>query len=174
MLQRGGGPGIKNRLRECAAVESPGRGSYTLPEGLKRTLASADPVVEFTTKEAAFLKSNEVCRFATASKTGKPQVTPVVYALDGMAFVIAVDYGTKKLKNVKENPNVALVVDRLRPMKAVAVEGVCEVFERGPEYLRLLGLLMKRFESYRKNPWGEGESPIFRVTPTKAASWGFD
>jgi PPOX class probable F420-dependent enzyme len=130
-------------------------------------------MVKFTAKEAAFLKSNEVCRLATASKDAKPQVTPVMYAMDRTAFVIAVDYGTKKLKNVRENPNVALVVDRLRPTRAVTVEGTCEVHERGAEYLRLLKLLMTRFEFYRKNPWGEGESPIFRIMPKKAVSWGF-
>ena len=129
-------------------------------------------MVKFTAKEAAFLKSNEVCRLATASKDAKPQVTPVMYAMDGAAFVIAVDYGTKKLKNVEVNPNVALVVDRLRPTRAVTVEGTCRVHERGAEYRRLLQLLMVRFEFYRKNPWGEGESPIFRVTPQKAVSWG--
>jgi len=127
---------------------------------------------KFTAKEEAFLRSNEVCRLATASKEGKPQVTPVIYALDGTGFVIAVDYGTKKLKNVKENPSVALVVDRLRPTKAVTVEGTCKVHERGAEYIRLLNVLMARFESYRKDPWGEGESPIFRITPDKAVSWG--
>jgi len=129
-------------------------------------------MVKFTAKEAAFLKSNEVCRLATASKDAKPQVTPVMYAMDGAAFVIAVDYRTKKLKNVKVNPNVALVVDRLSPTRAVTVEGTCQVHERGAEYRRLLQLLMVRFEFYRKNPWGEGESPIFRVTPQKAVSWG--
>ncbi len=129
-------------------------------------------MVKFTAKEAAFLKSNEVCRLATASKDAKPQVTPVMYAMDDAAFVIAVDYGTKKLKNVKVNPNVALVVDRLRPTRAVTVEGTCQVHERGAEYRRLLQLLMARFEFYRKNPWGEEESPIFRVTPQKAVSWG--
>jgi PPOX class probable F420-dependent enzyme len=103
-------------------------------------------MVKFTVKEMIFLKSNEVCRLATASADGKPQVTPVMYALDGDSFVIVVDYGAKKLKNVKENPNVALVVDRLRPTKAVTFEGKCEVFERGKEYLRLLDLLMKKFE----------------------------
>jgi nitroimidazol reductase NimA-like FMN-containing flavoprotein (pyridoxamine 5'-phosphate oxidase superfamily) len=82
---------------------------------------------KFTAKEQAFLKANQVCRLATASKDAKPQVTPVIYTLDGGAFVIAVDYGTKKLKNVRENPNVALVVDKLRPTKAVAVEGTCKV-----------------------------------------------
>ena len=130
-------------------------------------------MVKFSAKEMAFLKSSEICRLATASKDGRPQVTPVMYALDGTGFVIAVDYGTKKLKNVRENPNVALVVDRLRPTRAVTVEGMCEVQERGAEYLRLLDLLMTRFEVYRKNPWGEGESPIFRITPNKAVSWGF-
>jgi PPOX class probable F420-dependent enzyme len=129
-------------------------------------------MVKFTAKEEAFLQSSEVCRLATASRDGKPQVTPVIYALDGIGFVIAVDYGTKKLKNVKENPNVALVVDKVRPMRAVTVEGTCKVHERGAEYLRLLDILMRRFESYRKDPWGEGESPIFRITPTKAVSWG--
>lgn len=126
----------------------------------------------FTAKEAAFLRSSEVCRLATVSKDGKPQVTPVVYAMDGTGFVMAVDYGTKKLKNVRENPNVALVVDRLRPTRAVTVEGVCEVYERGTEYPRLLQLLMDKFESYRKNPRGEGESPVFHVNPTKHVSWG--
>src|ERR1700730_16394764 len=115
-------------------------------------------MVKFTPKEEAFLKSNEVCRLATASKEGRPQVTPVMYALDGIGFVIVVDYGTKKLKNVKENPSVALVV--------------CKVRERVAESLRLLELLMTKFEFYRKDPWGEGESPIFRITPTKAVSWG--
>ncbi len=123
-------------------------------------------------KEEAFLRANQVCRLATVSREGRPQVTPVIYALDGASFVIAVDYGTKKLKNVKDNPNVALVVDTFRPNKAVTLEGTCEVYESGPEYLRLLGVLMKRFEFYRKDPWGEGESPIFRITPTKAVSWG--
>jgi PPOX class probable F420-dependent enzyme len=131
-------------------------------------------MVKFNAKEAAFLKSNEVCRLATASKDGRPQVTPVMYALDETTFVIAVDYGTKKLKNVRDNPNVALVVDKLRPTRAVTVEGVCQIYERGVEYCRLLELLFSTFEFYRKNPWGEGESPIFRITPQKVVSWGFN
>lgn len=130
-------------------------------------------MVKFTKKELAFLRSNEICRLATASNEGKPQVTPVMYAMDGTGFVIAVDYGTKKLKNVRENLNVALVVDKVRPTGAVAIEGTCKVHERGAVYRRLLDLLMKRFEFYRKNPWGEGESPILRITPRKVVSWWY-
>ncbi len=129
-------------------------------------------VRKFTAKEEKFLRANEVCRFATASKDARPQVTPVIYAMDKTSFVIATDYGTKKLKNVKENPQVGLVVDQFHPNKAVVVEGTCRTYEKGPEYLRLLKILFDRFETYRKNPWGEGESPILVVTPTKIVSWG--
>jgi nitroimidazol reductase NimA-like FMN-containing flavoprotein (pyridoxamine 5'-phosphate oxidase superfamily) len=124
-----------------------------------------------TTKQLTFLKAHEVCRLATASKDAKPHVVPVIYAIDGESVVVAVDYGTKKLRNMQENSKVALIVDDFHPNHAVMVEGECEVLERGKEYLRLLRLLFDRFETYRKNPWGEGESPILKIRPTKAVSW---
>jgi uncharacterized protein len=124
-----------------------------------------------TAKQLSFLKTHELCRLATASKDAKPHVVPVIYAIDGENLVVAIDYGTKKLKNLRENKNVALVVDDYHPNHAVVVEGDCDVLEKGKEYLRLLRLLFDRFEYYRKNPWGEGESPILRIKPTKAISW---
>jgi nitroimidazol reductase NimA-like FMN-containing flavoprotein (pyridoxamine 5'-phosphate oxidase superfamily) len=124
-----------------------------------------------TPGQLKFLKSHEVCRLATASKDAKPHVVPVIYAMDGENVVIAIDYGTKKLRNLRENGKVALVADDFHPNHAVMVEGECELFERGKEYLRLLQILFDRFETYRKHPWGEGESPILKVRPTKAVSW---
>ncbi|MDG7008604.1 MAG: pyridoxamine 5'-phosphate oxidase family protein [Nitrososphaerota archaeon] len=124
-----------------------------------------------TAKQLGFLKAHELCRLATASKDAKPHVVPVIYALDGEDLIIAVDYGTKKLKNLRENESVALVVDEFHPNRAVAIEGTCEILERGKEYLRLLQVLFDRFETYRRNPWGEGESPILKIVPTKAVSW---
>lgn len=122
-------------------------------------------------RELDFLKKHEVCRLATASKDRQPHVVPVIYALDGVNIVIAVDYGTKKLKNLRDNRKVALVVDDYKPNGGVMVEGDCEIFERGKEYLRLLQILFDRFDYYRKNPWGEGESPILKIRPTKAVMW---
>jgi PPOX class probable F420-dependent enzyme len=124
-----------------------------------------------SSKELSFLRSHELCRLATASKDGRPHVVPVIYALDGEDIIIAVDYGTKKLGNLRQNNRVALVVDDYRPNHAVMVEGECSILERGKEYLRLLQILFDRFEVYRKDPWGEGESPILRVTPTRAVVW---
>ena len=124
-----------------------------------------------SSKELSFLKSHELCRLATASKDGRPHVVPVIYALDGEDIIIAIDYGTKKLGNLRQNNRVALVVDDYRPNHAVMVEGECSILERGKEYLRLLQILFDRFEIYRRHPWGEGESPILKVRPTKAVVW---
>ncbi len=96
---------------------------------------------------------------------------PVIYAMDGEDIIIAIDYGTKKLKNLRQNNKVALVVDEYRPNKGLMVEGYCEIFERGKEYLRLLQVLFDRFAYYRRNPWGEGESPILKIRVTKATMW---
>ncbi|MDA4124831.1 MAG: hypothetical protein OK438_05215 [Thaumarchaeota archaeon] len=62
-------------------------------------------------------------------------------------------------------------MDEYRPNSGLMVEGDCELSERGKEYLRLLQILFDRFVFYRRNPWGEGESPILKVKPTKAVMW---
>ena len=123
------------------------------------------------TREVKFLQTHELCRLATASKGGRPHVVPVIYALDGENIIIAVDYKTKKLKNLRENPKVALVVDEYHPNRGLMVEGDCEILECGKAYLRLLQILFDRFVFYRRNPWGEGESPILRIRPTKVVMW---
>ena len=141
------------------------------PTVLFRTADGHSDMGVLSSKALSFLKDRELCRFATASKDAKPHVVPVIYALDGENIIIAVDYGTKKLKNLRENRLVALVVDDYRPNHAVMVEGGCEILERGKEYLRLLQILFGKFEVYRRHPWGEGESPILKIKPTKAVVW---
>ena len=91
--------------------------------------APAMPVLK--RRELDFLKEYELCRLATASKDAKPHVVPVIYTLDGEDVIIAVDYKTKKLKNLRENRRVALVVDTYRPNRGLMLEGDCEIVERG-------------------------------------------
>ena len=91
--------------------------------------------------------------------------------MDVESIIIAVDYGTRKLKNLRENPRVAMVVDEYKPNRGLMIEGDCEILERGKEYLRLLQILFGKFTFYRNHPWGEGESPILKIRPTKAVLW---
>lgn len=131
-------------------------------------------MASLTSREREFLGRHELCRLATASKEAEPHVVPVVYALDGDNIVVAVDYKTRKLRNLKENRRVALVVDEYGPHsgnEGLLVQGSCEILERGGEYLRLLKILFERFEFYRRNPWNEGESPIVYIRPEKCVMW---
>lgn len=150
------------------------RSSLTRTQTFSLTFRPFDKSIMATIKrkEKSFLKSNELCRLATATLDGAPQVTPVMYALDDDNMIIATDYGTKKLKNLKSNPRVALVVDKYHPNKGIIVWGDCEIFENGKEYNRLLKILFSRFETYRRNPWKEGEAPILKIIPRKLISWG--
>jgi nitroimidazol reductase NimA-like FMN-containing flavoprotein (pyridoxamine 5'-phosphate oxidase superfamily) len=123
-------------------------------------------------RQKEFLRAHEVGRLAVASKDGMPHVTPIIYAMDDESPVIATDYGSRKLKILRENNKASLVVDTFEPNKVVMIQGSCEIFERGADFLRLLKVLTDRLEYYRENPWGEGESPILRLSPENIVSWG--
>ncbi len=128
-------------------------------------------MVALRTREVKFLKTHELCRLANASKGGRPHVVPEIYALDEENIIMAMDYKTKKLKNLRENPEGGLVVDEYHPNRGLMVEGDCEILERDKEYLRLLQVLFDRFVFYRRNPWGEDGSPILKIRPTKVVMW---
>lgn len=128
--------------------------------------------MKFTSRETAFLKKNEVCRLATASSDARPHVVPVCYIFHDGCFYIATDYGTKKHRNLLENPRVALVVDTYKPHRAVAVEGEAKILERGGEFRRIREMFYRKFDWARNDPWDEGESPILRIKPLKKSSWG--
>ncbi len=126
----------------------------------------------FSRMERKFLEGNEVGRLATVGRDGFPHVVPVCYLFRGGFFYVATDYGTKKYRNVKENPKVALVVDTYKPHKAVMVQGRIEVLERGEEFRKIREEFYRKFEWARKDPWEEGEAPILKLIPEKKVSWG--
>lgn len=130
-------------------------------------------MVTFTKAEKDFLNKNEACRVATCHND-VPHVVPVSYIFEEGVFYFATDYGTKKLDNIRKNDKVALVVDVYSSVgnKAVCIQGIAELIERGSEFSRLYKIFHKRFEWVRRDPWEEGEAPFVKVTPTGKVSWG--
>lgn len=128
--------------------------------------------MRFTNRERKFIEGNEVCRFATADASGMPHVVPVCYIFHGDSFYIATDYGTRKYRNVMENPRAALVIDHYKPHRAVVVQGRVEVLERGEEFRRVREMFYGKFKWARDDPWDEGESPILKLIPERKSSWG--
>jgi uncharacterized protein len=136
----------------------------------KQTIS--DRKIKFSTKEIDFLKSNEVCRFATASRKGEPHVVPVSYIWDDDRPCIVTDYGTRKLKNLKENPQAAILVDSGGTSKLLLISGPAEMIEKGEEYKRLYKLFYSKFAWVKREPWKEGEAPFIKITPTFKTGWG--
>lgn len=126
----------------------------------------------FSEKELHFLEQNELCRFATASKKGEPHVVPVSYVWHDGAPYIVTDYGTRKLKNLRENPNAAILIDTAGTQKLLLISGPVTIIEKGEEYRTLYKIFHSKLDWVRRGPWKEGEAPFVRINPNFKAGWG--
>ena len=139
---------------------------------MKTRLSPSSGRIELAKNEVDFLESNELCRFATASKKGEPHVVPVSYIWDNGYACIVTDYGTRKLRNLRENPHAAILVDTSGTNKLLMLSGTVEIIEKGEEYRRLYKLFYSKLSWVRNDPWKEGEAPFIKITPTFKTGWG--
>jgi uncharacterized protein len=130
--------------------------------------------INFTVKEMEFLSNNESCRIATVSPDSTPHITPVSYIFQKDMLFFATDYNTKKYKNLKQNPNIALVVDTYSSLKnsAIIIHGKVNFVEQGIKFQKLYEIFDRKFEWVRVDPWKESEAPFVQVEPYKKISWG--
>lgn len=129
-------------------------------------------MVKFTASEAKFLEQNELCRLATASKTGELHIVPVSYVWHEGAVYVVTDYGTRKLKNLRENDNAAVLVDTNSTRKAIMISGKTQLIEKGEEYRRIYKVFHSRLDWVKRDPWKEGEAPFVKITPSFKTGWG--
>jgi pyridoxamine 5'-phosphate oxidase family protein len=103
--------------------------------------------------EIEYMKTQRLCRFATVSPEGQPDVVPVAFEFDGTYFYVGshsqdIFHRTRKYKNVKDGKtSVALTIDDLKSVepwkpRAIRVYGTAEIVEHagifGPgKYLRI-------------------------------------
>ena len=128
----------------------------------------------------AFIEARRIAHLATADARGLPHVVPVCFAFSDGCFWIAIDEkpkGTlrlKRLRNIEENPEVALVFDRYdedwSSLGYVMVWGIASIVEGGPGHARALTVLRARYPQYRTMRL-EGR-PAIRVEPRRVARWG--
>ena len=110
----------------------------------------------FTDAELAYLRSQPLMRFATASLSGKPDVAPVVFEVEGddiltSGFDIA---HTVRYRNVGDNPRATVVIDDLASTDPWSPRG-----------LKIIG-------SCVVEKHGSGER--FRISPHVIISWAIN
>lgn len=85
-------------------------------------------MIEFNQKEKDFLNSLEEARIAT-SHDDIPHVKPVSFVHQNNTIIIATDYKTRTLNNIKLNPNTSIVIDIYKSgeHKALCIQGKIEI-----------------------------------------------
>lgn len=110
----------------------------------------------FTESELEYLRSQPLMRFASASPSGKPDVAPVVFSVDGGDILTAgfdITH-TVRYKNVLANPRATLVIDDLASTNPWSPRGV-----------KIMGVA--RIEE-------APDGPRFRISPEVIISWGIN
>lgn len=120
----------------------------------------------FTTSELDYLTSVDALgRLATIDPDGVPHVVPLGWSYNADLDVIDIGgrdadefVATRKFRNVRDNPNVAFVIDDVLPPwrpRAVMVRGRAEAIHDDP---------------------GDGDAvaALIRIRPSQVISWGLD
>ena len=117
----------------------------------------------FTDDELTYLRSQRLGRLATVDGTGAPQNNPVGFVVDnGTGHVIIGGRAmgtTRKFRNVKANPHVALVVDDIASVHQWVVRGV---------EIRGTAAALSDVDS----PIQGTSREVIRITPQRIISWG--
>ena len=132
-------------------------------------------------RERRFLLDRRLGHLATADRSGAPHVVPVCYAVGEAALYVTVDEKPKRqdrplkrLRNIAENPRVALVVDRWdedwRRLGWVMLRGRAEVLTEGPEHDRAQALLRARYPQYAGMDLAP--LPVIALRVARVTSWG--
>jgi PPOX class probable F420-dependent enzyme len=134
-------------------------------------------------EDRAFLLRHRVARLATADRAGAPHVIPVCYAVadDALYFVVdakpkrATGRGLKRMRNLAENPRVALVVDDWdedwSKLAYLLVHGEAAVVDDDAERTLALGLLRARYPQYEQMTLEGAAHPVVRITVTGTHRW---
>jgi len=117
----------------------------------------------FSDNELNYLADRRLGRLATIDPHGLPHVVPLGWTYNAALDTIDVGgrdmAGTKKFRNVRANPMVALVIDDVLPPwrpRGVMVRGEAEALAEAT------------------GAGGEPLGPIIRIHPAEVISWGLD
>jgi len=132
-----------------------------------------------------FLTLARVGRLATADRAGAPHNVPLCFWFDGGArfyFVIdekpkrEIGTGLKRMRNIAENPRVALVVDHYEEewtaLAYVLIHGEARVVEDPGEYTIALRNLRDKYPQYRAMALNPERNPMVRIEAARVHRWG--
>jgi PPOX class probable F420-dependent enzyme len=133
-------------------------------------------------RERQFLAERRVAYLATADRGAVPHVVPVCFAVAGETLYITIDEkpkrtsgrALKRIRNIAENPVVAVVVDRYDEdwtrLGWVMLHGRAEILAEGTEHDAAQALLRSRYTQLASMQIAR--LSVIAVRIERTTSWG--
>lgn len=133
-------------------------------------------------RQQHFLDTRRVAHLATADANGAPHVVPVCFAIRGDTLYMTIDEKPKRktdrplkrLRNIAENPAVAIVADRYDEdwtrLGWIMLHGRAEILLEGAEHARAQALLRIRYPQL--NDMKIEALAVLAVRLERVSSWG--
>jgi coenzyme F420-0:L-glutamate ligase/coenzyme F420-1:gamma-L-glutamate ligase len=155
-----------------------------ITSGIRKRLERLEPLarLELTPGALRLLRSARVAHLATADAEGQPHVIPICFAYDGREFFSPIDEkpkrasarSLKRVRNILENPQVALIVDRYdenwTKLAYILVLGTARVLSRGENHRKAVRLLRRKYSQYVS--MAIHERPMIVIKPRRIITWG--
>ncbi len=137
---------------------------------------------KLTADDRAFIEAQPVGRLATADAAGRPHAIPICFVVIGDTLYFAIDEKPKReggrplkrLRNIIENPEVAVIVDHYEDdwsrLGWVMVRGPAEIIEGGEAYAAAHAALRARYPQYRA--MNLERLPVVAIRIERVARWG--
>lgn len=135
-----------------------------------------------TKRDLIFIDSQPVARLATADGQGAPHVVPVCFAVIGESLYVTIDgkpkqgdpRRLKRLDNIAQNPQVAVIVDRYDAdwshLGWVMLRGRAEIIESGDEHGEAQAALKLRYPQY--HTMSLHGLPVIALRIERVTRWG--
>ena len=135
-----------------------------------------------TPHASRLLNSARVAHLATVDASGQPHVIPICFIFNGGKFYSPIDEKPKRtaparlkrLRNIAENPQVALVIDRYdedwRKLAYALILGEAKILRRGKIHQNAVSLLRRKYRQYRF--MAIHDRPMISIRPARIVVWG--
>jgi PPOX class probable F420-dependent enzyme len=146
-------------------------------------MATIEPLSDGRVRE--FLRLARIGRLATSDRAGTPHNIPLCFWFDeDERFYFVIDQkpkrltarGLKRMRNIAENPQVALLIDHYEEqwtaLAYVLIHGEAEQVEDPSEYMLALRNLRDKYPQYRTMTLSFESNPMVRIEAVRVHVWG--
>ena len=116
---------------------------------------------------------------ATVQADGAPLAMPMWFLHDPAALTMISVEGTQKVRNLRRDPRVSVVAERVSDggaISGVTVRGRAEFLPDGPERRALVARFHAKYDPRLAKLWDGAAMPpdrvMFRIVPARVKIWG--